>query len=451
MREKLCSWPTLLALLSAILVYRCHEYFLDPVLRVEDGGRVFAFFYEHREPGQLFRFKSGYLALIPNAIGFASIRLPTALAPYLLTIAPAFLALAGFAAFRAAAFARWVPSDEVRTAICLALALNPVGNFAVLCNTDYSIWSALFLLSWLVLIPLPQRTAAAIGMFVVMQILVWSHPLSIVTVPLCIFWLVRERRWAQRLLLVAMIVGHGVHAWKGIAPAAVVDEASSVAMAARPAFVAALGQHLAEVVTQATLGRAALAAISGWSAWAVVAVAATLAGTVFWGALRLAAPFPRRTYAVLAYLMVASLPLVLATRGEATIARGLDRYHYVPALFATAILGLFVWQVATRLGQRGPAVPAVVLILIGLVLNWGNDASYASPRPSDATIVRECMRTLARAETARGDWRGIFLLCEKSTGDMPIVVDTRFISPLGGRRIPLRGRPGVQLIEPAIP
>jgi hypothetical protein len=55
---------------------------LAPSLLFDEGPKVFAHFYEHREAAQILRFKSGYLPLIGNLIGYVAVRLPTRVIPY---------------------------------------------------------------------------------------------------------------------------------------------------------------------------------------------------------------------------------------------------------------------------------------------------------------------------------------------------------------------------------
>ena len=133
------SWPVLLCLLSALLVWRCYGYLIAPEVRAEDGARVFAYFYAHRKFAALFRLKAGYLPFLPNLIGYLAVRLPARAAPYFLTMVPTVLALATFSVFRASGYRRYMASDALRFALCLALAIAPIGNHFTVCHTDCSI------------------------------------------------------------------------------------------------------------------------------------------------------------------------------------------------------------------------------------------------------------------------------------------------------------------------
>ena len=76
------AWIALFLAVLGIVFLRAPEMVLAPSLLWDEGSKVFAHFYEQREPAQILRFKSGYLPLIGNLIGYAAVRLPTRIIPY---------------------------------------------------------------------------------------------------------------------------------------------------------------------------------------------------------------------------------------------------------------------------------------------------------------------------------------------------------------------------------
>jgi len=89
MRERFRSvWWTrqvaLLAAITTIVAFRSRELFLAPTLSVEDGARVFAHFYDHRELSQILRFKGGLID-----VNYSCRRTPTILAGRFLVVSSA--------------------------------------------------------------------------------------------------------------------------------------------------------------------------------------------------------------------------------------------------------------------------------------------------------------------------------------------------------------------------
>ncbi|HTQ08408.1 MAG TPA: hypothetical protein VMI54_31350, partial [Polyangiaceae bacterium] len=210
-RRRAVSWPVLVALLGAVLVWRSHELLFHPTMRVEDGAKVFSFFFDHRGFEHLFRFKSGYMPFLPNLVGYVAVRIPLRASPYLMTVLPTAFAVFAYGSFFAKPFRAVVPDDRVRFATCLALALAPVGQFYLVSHTDFSIWNALFCVILWAWVPLPASFLGA-GLAVLGQeLLVWTHPLSFVAAPLNLLQLRRAKTWRGRVAQGSMLVGHAAH------------------------------------------------------------------------------------------------------------------------------------------------------------------------------------------------------------------------------------------------
>ena len=137
------AWIGLFLAVLGIVFFRAPEVVLTPSLLWDDGSKVFAHFYEQREPAQILRFKSGYLPLIGNLIGYTAVRFPTRIIPYAFVVSALLITSATYCLFFARAFRRWFPSDLNRALMCLVFALAPISSSQIVASSDYSIWNLL--------------------------------------------------------------------------------------------------------------------------------------------------------------------------------------------------------------------------------------------------------------------------------------------------------------------
>ena len=137
------AWIALFLSVLGIVFLRAPEMVLAPSLLWDEGCKVFANFYEHREAAQILRFKSGYLPLIGNLIGYAAVRLPTRIIPYAFVGSAVLITSVTYCLFFARAFRRWFPSDLDRALMCLVFALAPISSCQLVTTSDYSIWNLL--------------------------------------------------------------------------------------------------------------------------------------------------------------------------------------------------------------------------------------------------------------------------------------------------------------------
>ena len=131
----------LLLLIVEIILIRSPEKFLLPTLSVEDGTSIFSYYSFFRQPSSIFRFKSGYMPLIQNIIGYVSIWLPPRLIPYFYAGIPLSFALIAYSIFFSREYRIYVSSDSLRFIICLCIALNPLTIDLLVSNVDYSTWN----------------------------------------------------------------------------------------------------------------------------------------------------------------------------------------------------------------------------------------------------------------------------------------------------------------------
>lgn len=423
------GWPALLCVITAIIIWRCNDAFMTPELRAEDGSKVFAYFYEHREFSALFRIKAGYLPFLPNLFGYLAVRTPARAMPYFLTIAPALLTLATFSVLRASAYRRYLSSDCARFALCLALALAPIGNHFTVYHTDYSIWNALLLLLLVAILPMPRRLSSAIPFSLGIATLIWTHPLSILVMPATLLWLWRDRGISQKALHGLLAVCQVMHIWLGIRPEnAVVTKGSEPAWTRVTELVAGASNHLSHGIIRPT--------VFPWGP--DTAEFDYVVSGIFILALLACVVIPmeriatRLFYAWAGYGLVVPMMLIALARAE----RGLrsTRYYYVSKAFATIALFLLLSQLfflALRaLAPRSKlshAASAAAALLLFVLLNYsmGRVTNYRIVDPENADRVAKFFADLAKAERVQGGHCNIRLSCRKTHGDWPFAIDTR--------------------------
>lgn len=78
----------------------------------------------------------------------------------------------------------------MRATLCVLFALTPFFYYDLYFGLDYIIWNSLFLLALLLLVPAPRSVHLSLLWLTVVCLLVFSSPLSIVFLPVLIYWLV---------------------------------------------------------------------------------------------------------------------------------------------------------------------------------------------------------------------------------------------------------------------
>jgi hypothetical protein len=406
------AWPVRVLVLAvcALTVVRCGALFLEPTLAAEDGKRVLAYFYENRGLSEILRWKAGYVALLPNVIGFTAVRLPIEWAPRFLTIAPAFVTVLVFTLFASSAFQPVVPSRGVRILACLAMALAPVGTYFFVCHTDYSIWNALFLLLLLSLAPGSRRPLGAATGFLARAFLIWSHPLTFVALPVHAFRMLRDRGVLPRVAAALLIPVQLAHLAFGLSPRRARAQGETLF---EPEFwlerLTLAARHVSEdVLPRALLG---LGGERG-PTFALFLTAATLGAVALVVALgpKLTT---RSTYLILGYLTAA---LSLAVFASEVQNPGSSRYAYVQTLLCVLLVSLLVAELVTRfLPNRAVARAGLGLAVLvyPAILCVDSLENYRDPRHGNGERIANCVKELAALERANGGPCGFTFHCKK--------------------------------------
>jgi len=201
-----------------LIFARNPDALLFPVLHAEDGPFVFQYFYGNRDPASVLRHYEGYLALGPNIVGYLVSFLPVTWVPHALVAVPAGIAAASYSLVTLPGFRDIIASDRQRMSLALGLTILPIGNFALVGSTMYSLWSLLLILVLLTLgtARLPRSGTRRVVFTVLCSILIWSHPLSIVLLPVYALRLWRERAGPDRAVWLFLIVVTGLYVAIGI-------------------------------------------------------------------------------------------------------------------------------------------------------------------------------------------------------------------------------------------
>ncbi len=466
------AWITLFLAVLGIIFFRAPEMVLTPSLLWDEGRNVFAHFYEQREPAQILRFKSGYLPVIGNLIGYLAVRFPTRLIPYALVGSAVLITSMTYCLFFARAFRRWFPSDLGRWLMCLVFALAPISDAQLVTISDYSIWNLLGILILLIVCRPSEKKEWRFAHGFVCNLLVWSHPLTIIIAPIVLWRSFKdeENRAFYRLLLFNLVV-HQIFGVAGIiATHGLWDHNTGIPIPvsfATKFFDACVWtvQVVGAAAFRTAFGSLSLqfavreqpALLFVWMAFLVMACSAAARSV----------PRIRPLLAILAYLIVGLSFLACFLRYEDVhnepirFVSDVRRYIYLQSfcfllLFGTLLATGWEWACSKVVNQsiaqnlrRLAFMPLAALICHYYVLNtqmghyllWNAPSSspYHAPDSRNGMIVQEFFSKLADAEEARGSRREIQLTAEKIK-DWPITVDTTATHPPMNFRLSHRAR-----------
>ena len=450
------AWIALFLAVLGIIFFRAPELVLTPSLLWDEGSKVFAHFYQQREAAQILRFKSGYLPLIGNLIGYAAVRFPTRIIPYAFAGSAVLITSVAYCLFFARAFRIWFPSDLNRALMCLVFALAPISDSQLVTVSDYSLWNLLAILILLIVWRPSEKKGWRFAHGFVCNLLVWSHPLTIIIAPIVLWRAFKdeEDRSFYRLLLFNLVV-HQIFGVSGIItthglwdhntgiplPVSFATKffdscVWTVQIVGATAFRTAFGSSSLEFVV-----REQPALLFVWIAFLVIAC---------YPAVR-HVPRVRPLLAFLAYLIVSVSFLSCFLRYEDVhhdpirFVSDVRRYIYLQSLCFLLLFGTLLttgWELAcSRVVDQSIAqnfrrlafLPLTALLCHYYILNtqlghyllWNTPSAspYHAPDPKNGLVVREFFSKLADAEETRGSRRDIQLTAEK-VKDWPITVDT---------------------------
>ncbi len=162
-----------------ITVARDIEPLTKPTLFLEDGAAIWSYYYNWPSIIPPIRHYGGYVAILSDIIGYSTSYFPTRWHPHMFSAGAILISSAAFALFASSPFRKVVENDNQRLAVAVGLAILPLGSFAKASVVSFSQWpagAALCLLTAL---------APRLGpeLVVLMTILVWANPFSVLLLP----------------------------------------------------------------------------------------------------------------------------------------------------------------------------------------------------------------------------------------------------------------------------
>ncbi len=393
---------------------------LDPALAFEDGRDVFAFYYAERDPASVLRFFAGYVSLLPNLLGYLTLALEPVAAALALRVLPWLLDAFALALFVLPPWRAVVPSDALRFAMSLALAVLPLQDFGMVSMTMYSLWSLLLIQCWLAALPAPRRNAWLALSVLVQCAAAWSNPLSLLLLPLYAARALaapadRRTWWACGVPCLAIAAYYAL----GVRPTGggLADPLRALALAAdyvvqRVCFELAASSSLRAAFTQRGLGFV--------PRWLGAALLLAACGALAW-LWRRRAPSTATRWACLAalYLVPAATLLFVVARdpGNELFASSFGQRYFFLQKIALVLAGVCVlhdvWPLlAARLSRRALGALAALGVAYLLVLN-GLDRPLYSGLPEEVPRTRAFLASLRAAELRgtreavrleRGEW-----------------------------------------------
>jgi hypothetical protein len=161
-------------------------------LPYEDGSILLQRYYQELSPSSWLDTYAGYVSVLPNVLGSLVCRLPVQSIPRAMALTAWLLMFLAVTRFLRRGFGAVAPV-RVRAVACASLACLPIGDAmmsTMLMTAQFS------LLLWLYLVVLYPRPASGIGKWldcVLVALLTWSHPLTVLALPLSLLRL-REPR-----------------------------------------------------------------------------------------------------------------------------------------------------------------------------------------------------------------------------------------------------------------
>ncbi|MFQ5672039.1 MAG: hypothetical protein ACE5G9_03015 [Nitrospinales bacterium] len=170
-----------LALFILVLRNSGHEV-LYPILPAEDGRFLFQDFYSDHNFQTVFRHYSGYISVLPNLLAYVLTLLPVEWVPSSF----AFVSLCVTAAAHSLFYrvTAEIYGDRVFAVyVMLIVAALPLGNFWLVGALAYQSWNFMVILLLLALLPMPRKISGRVLYVFWVNLLIWSHPLSLLMVP----------------------------------------------------------------------------------------------------------------------------------------------------------------------------------------------------------------------------------------------------------------------------
>jgi len=201
----------LFTVVGGILFARYHTAYLYPVLHCEDGWWLVGNYIFSPQPEPFWRYYNGYISLLPNVVAYLASLFLTGYMPYVLVGYAFVISVACYSILYLRRFRPLIPDDKLRAAICILVAFAPLGNHALLAGTAYSLWPSfglMLLLIWAspVLNSHYQLSWHEKGLFVLLVLFIFTHPLSVLALPICVYHFMFNQQPSIRIFHGGLII-----------------------------------------------------------------------------------------------------------------------------------------------------------------------------------------------------------------------------------------------------
>lgn len=199
-RNSVVLEATLFFFLTAIILLRSWPTFAYPGFYLEDSPYFFTFYYGgQRRFWEIFRMPgTDYMTLINEAVAWLTAFLDVRIQPYVYAFFSLFVGvITCLLSLRIHRFRR----GEFILLIPLALALVGIGRVSYYAVMVGSAWVMMILLFTLMLMKISESRMWAVFHTLLMMLLCWAHPYSIIAVPLSVLVVVMNRDPKQALVL----------------------------------------------------------------------------------------------------------------------------------------------------------------------------------------------------------------------------------------------------------
>lgn len=450
-KRSLLMWCCLMVAIAGILYFRDPGVVLQPSMEVEDGTMIFQHFYLNRQVCELLRFKAGYVPLIPNILGYLSVRVPTTWAAHWLAVIPFLVSVCFCSLPFCRTYARLFPRRGAAAFTCLLLAFAPISDRLLVANTDYMIWNLLGLLLALSVVDPGHGLLSSTLCLVGLPLLACSHPLGILAGPVLVFrWYLEGRLRSYWVVSLGVLI---LYQLLGVQHGQVRQADSFAERLQQIREVALLSfQFSGQLGVRALLGRVWTKSLSPGIleqlSWGMVLV---FSGLLAWVLVKRSRLWKEALLGL--YFVYGLTFLCVYARGVESMTDfdGAPRYICVQSLVflvVCASAGSFLLASRrsgsdARISGRRIWLSAAAAILI-LVWNWhlnaklgcfggqiGKQTPYLVRHPENGAIIARFLQELAQLESSPASAAGFRIEAVKRD-DWTITIDTRITQKESG-------------------
>ena len=350
---------------------------LYPLLYNEDAGNIFNNFVNGNNFQNIFTIYASYIRLFPNLTGYFLGFFPIDITlPLYCLISLSMTALAYTVFYKVLDY--FFQDKWFSIISALTISALPLGNFQIVEVLMYQIWHCTLILFLITLMPLPKKLWPKTGVALVTHIMIWTHPYSIMVMPLFLWNIVirKKNEWTQVSFVISALLYY------------------FVAVERQPMHIESITYFipnlLSRVVTESIIGansRVFLQYMDGVNIFSIlVVIPLTL---IFLSSWKNWNKEQKYFFGVCIYLIMLPLAAALVSRdlGEYYhLLRGSPRYVYIPKLFFIVIILIAIRELIKRFSQiKIWCVPFAVLILI---VNSNSNILYNTNTNTDRNILR---------------------------------------------------------------